>query len=780
MSATQAQVDNSNTAAIASANAALQNLMTSVKNETLRASTAEAAISYRISSAIAKGTVIDPSKSVITTTEMEALSGQSDDNIGKVYLLVAEQEGYVKNRMYRLSKTNDVFSYDEVRIGGLPLGNVTNIRFSFVEGTLLLSWQDPSDRFSSIWAGTRIMYKAYDAVQDNDAVAYPTGPFDGTLLYNSTLRNQYNVAHLSIDSLDPDKVYYIRFFPYTKDNVYTVDTSAPFDNRICTTAYGWGEVLEHLENYQSESAFLPLTGGEITVNYLIDDFYTDTSTNTFRLALTRDAVLQSLQDPNAQWNVTELKWRILGYNKNIPQYIKYRRLDSSTNTYDYKYISSVNDTVSSVEFKDLAGNVTTRKILVGDLYLKSAISVGDQVYSRTYDSSDDEQLYTLENYSLAAIDAVSGSFTYGDYNQFTAPMKVTINGNDYTFCGYTMTIQPQDLLTGAHPTNDNVATTTTVNTYTTMQFDPPEAASAPAMNTYPEFDTVSSDYGYYYENDSGQMVSIDIIGESLSGTYTQLYGGHDVMTVKAVPYAPRDEYGVPIPSFNVETQYFQNGHRYAHADGTVMTAGTDYTVGAVIPTDEAYLELNKDTNRINYGCNIYAQAACRQTNNMKVGAQDIWFVPQNRFEQSVPSYALAASNGIRLKLKKEPEMLNKIIPTVNRTQVATNNQYYIKNTGTYYYTIDYFYLLSRLEVNFSDGNTQEGVSKFPDVYTADNATRIKKYTLRNGTLGSAASWWLRSPSTGYTYYEYFVTSSGGSYFDSSSYAIGCAPACTIG
>lgn len=781
MSATQAQIDNSNTAAIASANASLQNLMIGLNNESNRAQTAENNIFSAISKLSDKGRLIDPSNSIETTTALEPLSGQTDDNVGRVYLLVSEQEGYTKNRMYRLLKTGGEYSYSDVKTGGIPIGAVKNIRFSFVEGTLLLSWEDPKNTLSSIWAGTRIMYKAYDTVQDNDATAYPNGPFDGTLLYNETLKNQYNVEHLSIDSLDPDKVYYIRFFPYTKDNVYTVETLSPFDNRFYTESYGWGTLLEHLENFQSESSFLPLTGGEISVDYLIDDFYTDTSTNKFRLALTRDAVLQSFSNPNASWNITETKWRILGYNTSIPQYVKYRSFDSVLNAYDYKYISSVNDAVSSVEFKDLNGDTMTRKVLMGDLYLKPSITVGDQIYSRTYDGIEGEQLYTLEDYTLTAIDAASGTFTYGNYNTFSVPMKVTMNGKDYEFCGYTMTIQPQDLLTGAHPTNDDVATTTTINTYTTVQFDPPEAANAPAMNTYPEFDTASSDYGYYYENSLGQMVSIDVRGESLSGTYTQLYDGNPVVKLKAVPYAPRDAYGNPIPSFDVQTQYFQNGHRYAHEDGTVMTAGTDYTVGAVIPTTEGFLELNKDSNRVNYGCNIYAQSAYRQTINMKVGAKDTWYVPQNRFESGTPTYALANSNGIRLKLEKEPEMLNKIVPTVNRTQVATNNQYYIKNTGTYYYTVDYFFPLSRLEVNFSDGNTNEGAAKYSDVYTADNATRIKKYILRTGLLGSAAHWWIRSPVTGYTYLEYLVTSAGASSsFYASYYAYGCAPACTIG
>ena len=254
------------------------------------------------------------------------------------------------------------------------------------------------------------------------------------------------------------------------------------------------------------------------------------------------------------------------------------------------------------------------------------------------------------------------------------------------------------------------------------------------------------------------------------------------MSLEYNQYAPHDSDGNLIPSFKTETQYFLNGHRYAHADGTVMTAGTDYTDGDEFPTDEAYLELNKDSNRVSYGCNLYVQSAYRQSINSRLGANDEWYAPQNKFESTAkPTYAMANTNGILLKLKKEPALLNKLIPIVNRTQASDPNQYYVKNTGKYYYTVDYFYPLSCFEVNFSNGNTAEGAAKYADVYTADNATRIKKYVLRNGSLGLTYHWWLRSTVDGSSTIEYFVTNNGHSndvYAASNNF--GCAPACTIG
>jgi len=785
--ATQEDINNSNTLAIESNTASILGILKSIQTESARATASESAILSSLDKAIEEGSIIDMKKSIVATDALISPSEQLSANIGTVYLLTEEQENYIKNRMYRLEfdESDSSFSYSDIKLAGIPVGNVTNIKFSFVSGVLSMRWHDPDDvtvhgATVSKWAGTRVVYKAYDSVQSVEATAYPQSPFDGTLLVNSTQRNQYNLNSFSATGLNASKVYYIRFFPYTEDNVYTIGTQSPSDNRFYTAEYDWGTLLGHLEDYPSDSALLPNAGDELTVNYLIDDFYTDTSTSTYRLALTRESMISALEKSTAQWNVTPTSWRILGYNKSIPQYIKYRRA-TEDGTYDYKYVSSVNDTVSSVEFKLLNGTTLDRKVLIGDLYLKSSISAGDQVYSCEYDSVNDIPVYKLEDYDLAEIPAGYSSFTYGDYNTFSAPMKIVANGYEYDFCGYTMTIQPQDLLTGAHPTNDNVPTTTTVNVYQTLQFDPPEASSASAFNVYASFASTSSDYGYYYEDSEGDMVAIDVLGQSLGGSYTQSYNGHVVMSLEYNQYAPHDSDGNLIPSFKTETQYFLNGHRYAHADGTVMTAGTDYTVGDEIPTDEAYLELNKDSNRVSYGCNLYVQSAYRQSINSRLGANDEWYAPQNKFESTAkPTYAMANTNGILLKLKKEPELLNKLIPIVNRTQASDPNQYYVKNTGKYYYTVDYFYPLSRLEVNFSDGNTAEGAAKYADVYTADNATRIKKYVLRDGSLGSADSWWLRSPYTGFSSGGYYVSNAGASSSISATNSYGCAPACTIG
>ena len=74
---------------------------------------------------------------------------------------------------------------------------------------------------------------------------------------------------------------------------------------------------------------------------------------------------------------------------------------------------------------------------------------------------------------------------------------------------------------------------------------------------------------------------------------------------------------------------------------------------------------------------------------------------------------------------------------------------------------DKFWLLDQIEL-FTFYKTMDERKR---TYLVDNA---------------AANWWLRYPNTGYTTYEYLVTTSGSSISIHRSYSNGCAPACLIG
>jgi hypothetical protein len=115
---------------------------------------------------------------------------------------------------------------------GFKVGNVSNLKADEDDGTLQVSWQDPPDVYiedslgNSIkiatWAGTKLVI--------NDT-AFPINENDGTLLVDSTVRNQYKSNGFLIENLENDKTYYIALFPYTTEGVVTIDSA----NRIAGT-----------------------------------------------------------------------------------------------------------------------------------------------------------------------------------------------------------------------------------------------------------------------------------------------------------------------------------------------------------------------------------------------------------------------------------------------------------------------------------------------------------------------------------------------------------------
>lgn len=68
-------------------------------------------------------------------------------------------------------------------------------------------------------------------------------------------------------------------------------------------------------------------------------------------------------------------------------------------------------------------------------------------------------------------------------------------------------------------------------------------------------------------------------------------------------------------------------------------------------------------------------------------------------------------------------------------------------------------------------------------YCPTASSRIRYFFSKNSRgefEGSAASWWLRNPYTGYSGSEYSVLTSGASNYYYAYYSGGCAPACTLG
>lgn len=120
----------------------------------------------------------------------------------------------------------DGSAWQKVKGDGYPVGNVTDFTASAGDGKITLNWRDPSDVTVTDsngtvitiakWAGTKILRKTG---------GYPANENDGVLVVNNGVQNQYVSTGYQDTGLTNGTTYYYAAFPYTDDNLYTVNAS---------------------------------------------------------------------------------------------------------------------------------------------------------------------------------------------------------------------------------------------------------------------------------------------------------------------------------------------------------------------------------------------------------------------------------------------------------------------------------------------------------------------------------------------------------------------------
>ena len=101
--------------------------------------------------------------------------------------------------------------------GGIALAAVSNIATLAASGKIYIKWTDPDDMVvadSTLaeWGGTLLVRKAG---------SMPTSRRDGTIVIDSTTRNQYSNSYFCDSGLSDGTTYYYKFFPYTTTGTYT-------------------------------------------------------------------------------------------------------------------------------------------------------------------------------------------------------------------------------------------------------------------------------------------------------------------------------------------------------------------------------------------------------------------------------------------------------------------------------------------------------------------------------------------------------------------------------
>lgn len=103
----------------------------------------------------------------------------------------------------------------------ISVSHVNDLRASSGKSSVTIYWSDPNnlivdDVTLSTWAGTKLVMKTD---------SYPTDVNDGTLIVDSTIRNQYQDRGYDIIGLEKSTTYYFALFPYATNGAVNTDSA---------------------------------------------------------------------------------------------------------------------------------------------------------------------------------------------------------------------------------------------------------------------------------------------------------------------------------------------------------------------------------------------------------------------------------------------------------------------------------------------------------------------------------------------------------------------------
>jgi hypothetical protein len=162
--------------------------------------------------------------SVDESTQFEVLPEASEKWLNRIVQFTGNAP-YTNGYFYKCVLNQGQYEWIEwyvMRTMTTPaLVDVSGASIERVHRVATIRWTDPEDseisgQVQAEWGGTKLLRKIGSAPQNEE---------DGELITNSVVRNQYSEDGFVDDTLEYDKVYYYRFFPYSTINVVTKGTA---------------------------------------------------------------------------------------------------------------------------------------------------------------------------------------------------------------------------------------------------------------------------------------------------------------------------------------------------------------------------------------------------------------------------------------------------------------------------------------------------------------------------------------------------------------------------
>ena len=669
--------------------------------------------------------------------------------------------------------------------GGLALAAVSNITTLTSSGKVYIKWTDPDDLVVAestlaSWGGTLLVRKAG---------SMPTSRRDGTVVIDSTTRNQYSNAYFCDSGLSDGTTYYYKFFPYTTTGTYTDSEDDEFS--ATPTAQVAGIDSWNVTNIvASEEA----GNGKMTIKWsdpaatITSDGVTLATWASTTVVVKEGSYATDKDDSGAvytlkvttrnQYSNTPLT--VTGLTNGTTYYISFfpETTDGGINTSTTQRDTGVANRITIANIPSQSGSLTytggsqsptwsnynTTYMTIGGTTSGTNAGSYNATFTPTTDYRWSDGTTTAKTVSWS-IGKATGTLTVSPSSIELSPSNLsdtfTIGGNhDGTISVVSNNTGIATVSRSGNTVTVNNVNQTTGNTTITVSCTAGTNYTAPSSQSV----TVEAKFVSSVLNENDWSV-IKSVADASQGANYWAVGDRKAVTVNGTvgTQAINGTYYVYILGFDHNSSREGTGITFGTFK-TALSGGTDICLidsyyNSYSTNGTKYFNMNHSSNTNSggwMGCDLrYDVLGSTNTNNGNATATTATSPVSGTLMAALPS-------DLRAVMKP--------------MTIYTDNTGGGSNTASYVTaSVDYLPLLAEFEIFGTRSYANSAEQNYQQQYAYYSAGNSKvKY--RHSATGSTAYWWERSPYYGSSYYFCAVTASGDAYSNTARISYGLAPA----